>query len=56
MVGGAIHVREERPPVRGGCPIVCAAHRMRPEGRGRRLGDPDSGEEEGDAAARTAAR
>ena len=37
-----------------GAPIVCAAHRMRPEGRGRRLADPDSGEEEGDPAPGTA--
>ena len=37
-----------------GAPIVCAAHRMRPEGRGRRLADPDSGEEEGDPAPSTA--
>jgi hypothetical protein len=32
-----------------GAPIVCAAHRMRPEGHGRRLADPDSGEDEGPA-------
>ena len=46
--GGAIHVREEWLPVRGRCPYRLLAPRMRPEGRGRRLADPDSGEEEGD--------
>ena len=54
IFGGAIHVREETPRCGEGAPIVCAAHRMRLEGRGRRLADPDSGEEEGDPAPSTA--
>lgn len=32
MFGGAIHIREERPPMRGRCPYRLRGHRMRPEG------------------------